>query len=294
LAILVDAASRIVIQGITGINGRNLASRMLEAGTPLVAGVTPGRGGKNVAGVPVFDSCWEAVQVTGANASFVSVPAPLMLDACLEAIEAGIRVVTAYTEGVPVTDSITLAAHARAHGAVVLGPNAAGCVSPGLANLSDLNDANLDRGRVGIVSKSGTLTYEVIDGLRRTGLGQSTIACLGGDPVVATGHADILRLFEEDPGTEAVVLVGEIGGRSELIAAEVIATMTKPVVAYIAGRSAPPGKPMGHAGALLGASEENVPAKSAALAGAGAVMAREVIDIAPLVADLFTRGVQRR
>ena len=165
MAILLDASSRIVIQGITGYNGRNTAGRMLEAGTPLVGGVTPGRGGQEVRGLPVFDSCAEAVAALGADASFVSVPAPFVRDACIEAVDAGIRLLAVYTEGVTLIDAIRIIAHAKRRGVTLLGPNSAGCVSPGGANLSDLNDAYLDEGRVGIVSKSGTLTYEVIDGL---------------------------------------------------------------------------------------------------------------------------------
>ncbi len=283
MAILVDAGSRIIIQGITGHNGRNTAGRMLEAGTPLVGGVTPGRGGETVAGLPVFDGCAEAVAALDANASFVSVPARFVLDAAREAVEAGIGLLCVYTEGVAVADAVRLIAHARARGAVVLGPNSAGCVSPGLANLSDLNDAYLDPGRVGIVSKSGTLTYEVIDGLRKEGLGVSTVVCLGGDPVIGTGHRDILARFEADPETDAVALLGEIGGRSEIDAAEIVGDMQTPVVALVVGRSAPPGKRMGHAGALLGGDDESAPAKSAALERAGAIVAEGIIEVAPLV-----------
>jgi succinyl-CoA synthetase alpha subunit len=287
VAILIDRASRIIIQGITGTNGRNAAGRMVEAGGPLVGGVTPGRGGRTVHGLPVYDSCREAVAALGANASFVSVPAPFVLAACREAIDAGIALMTVYTEGVPVADAIHVAAYARRRGAVVLGPNAAGCVSPGQANLSGLNDRYLDPGRVGIVSKSGTLTYEVIDGLRRQDLGESTVVCLGGDPVTATDHRDILARFEADPGTDLVVLIGEIGGRSELAAAEFIAAMRTPLIAYLAGRHAPPGKRMGHAGALLGAADENVLGKAAALARAGARVVDSVVDIAPLARRLL-------
>jgi succinyl-CoA synthetase alpha subunit len=289
MAILVGRDSRIIIQGITGYNGRNAAGRMLAGGTPLVGGVTPGRGGLKVLGLPVLDSCREAVSELDANASFVSVPAPFVLDACREAIEAGIELLAVYTEGVAVKDTLQIVAQAREHGVVLLGPNSAGCVSPGLANVSDLNDANLDPGKIGIVSKSGTLTYEVIDGLRRLGLGESTVVCLGGDPVVGSDHRDILNCFEADPETEVVVLVGEIGGRSELVAAEFIGSMETPVVAYLAGLHAPPGKRMGHAGALLGGAEENVPAKAAALQAAGAIVARTVLDIAPLVRRMVER-----
>lgn len=279
MAVLVDAATRILIQGITGHTGSNLANRMLDEGSPVIAGVSPSRPGGDVAGVPVFASCHEAIRATGANASFICVPAAFALDAALEAIDAGISIIVVYAEGVPVHDALAISAYGRARGVCVLGPNAAGCISPGLANLSDLNAKLLMPGPVGIVSKSGTLTYEVIDGLNKRSLGQSTVACLGGDPVVGTSHAAVLEMFEKDPETRAVVLIGEIGGRSELDAAEVVARMRKPVVAYIAGLHAPPGKRMGHAGALLGSPEENVPGKRAALERAGAHVVSDVLAI---------------
>ena len=286
MAILVDRGSRIIIQGMTGYNGRNIASRMLEGGTPLIGGVTPGRGGDRVHGLPVVDSCREAVEQFGANASFISVPARFAEQACSEAVDAGIRVLTVYTEGVPIADAIRMAAHARAHGAVLLGPNAAGCVSPGQANLSDINDKNLDSGRVGIVSKSGTLACEVVDALRDAGMGESTVVCLGGDPVTGTSHRDILERFERDPATGCVALLGEIGGRAELLAAEFVPRMTKPVVAFIAGRSAPPAKRMGHAGALLLSGEEGAVAKTVALRTAGAVIASEITDVVDRIREI--------
>ncbi|WP_137389977.1 succinate--CoA ligase subunit alpha [Rhodoligotrophos defluvii] len=279
MAILVGRNSRIIIQGITGGVGRNLASRFLDEGSPLVAGVSPRNPGGEVAGLPVYASCYEAVAKAGATASFISVPAPRMLDAALEAVDAGIGTIVAYAEGVPMLDALRMAAYARARGARLIGPNAAGCISPGEANLSDLNAALLRRGRIGVVSKSGTLTYEVIADLNRRGLGQSTVVCLGGDPVIGTSHRDVLELFERDDETDAIILIGEIGGRSELDAAEFIKTAGKPVIAYIAGRHAPPGKRMGHAGALMGAPDENVPGKQAALRAAGAWVVDSLFDI---------------
>jgi succinyl-CoA synthetase alpha subunit len=231
MAILVDAATRVLIQGITGHTERNLANRMLDEGSPVIAGVSPSRRGGDVAGIPVFASCHEAVRATGADASFICVPAAFALNAALEAIDAGVTTIVVYAEGVPVHDALTLTAHGRARGARILGPNAAGCISPGLANLSDLNAKLLMPGPIGIVSKSGTLTYEVIDSLNKLGLGQSVVVCLGGDPVVGTSHADVLGMFEADSDTRAVVLIGEIGGRSELDAADIVGTMHK------AGRS---------------------------------------------------------
>ncbi|HLI14412.1 MAG TPA: succinate--CoA ligase subunit alpha [Alphaproteobacteria bacterium] len=283
MAILVDKASRIIVQGMTGRVGAAIAARMVESGSPVVGGVAPGRGGRKVAGLPVVDSCYAAVAELDATASFVSVPAAHALDACLEAIDAGIEVIVAYTEGVPVADAIQMASYARARGVVLIGPNSAGCVSPGMANLSDLNDAYMRPGRIGIVSKSGTMTYEVIDALDAVGLGQSTIVCLGGDPVTGSGHTEMLERFEADSATEAVVLLGEIGGRSELEAAAFVARMTKPVVAYIAGRHAPAGKRMGHAGALLGSPEENAPGKIEALRRAGAVIVDDLTAVGKAV-----------
>lgn len=285
MAILADAGSRIIIQGITGTTGRNLAGRLVEEGGPLVGGVSPARAGSEVAGRPVFATCYEAVAEAGANASFISVPAPRVLDAALEAIDAGIGTIVVYAEGVPVLDATRMVAFARSRGARLIGPNAAGVISPGFANLSDLGAANLRPGRVGIVSKSGTLTYEVIEDLNRHGLGQSTVVCLGGDPVIGMSHRDALTLFEADQGTDAIVLIGEIGGRSEHEAARFVATALKPVIAYIAGRHAPPGKRMGHAGALTGGPEEDVPGKEDALRAAGARIADTLFSIGDIVRE---------
>ena len=279
MAVLVDDTSRIVVQGATGRTGRNLVERMVAEGGPVVGGISPSRAGGEVAGLPVYGSCYEAVAALDAKTSFVCVPAPFAGDAALEAIDAGIATLVIYTEGLPVHDAVEVCAFARARDARVIGPNAAGCISPGLANLSDLNARLLMPGPVGIVSKSGTLTYEVIDSLIGHGLGQTTVACLGGDPVVGTSHGEVLEMFEEDPATRAVVLIGEIGGRSELDAAHVVKRMSKPVIAYIAGRYAPPGKRMGHAGALLGTSDENVPGKRAALEKAGAIVVSDLLKI---------------
>ena len=281
-----DRHSRILVQGITGNTGRNLAERMVGRGGALVAGVTPGKGGAVVHGVPVFDSCQAAVVATGGDASLVVVPPPFVKDACLDAIAAGVKTIVVYTEGVPLHDAMTIAALARARGTVLLGPNSAGCVTPGQANLSDLHDDYLQAGRVGIVSKSGTLAAEVVIGLQRLGLGESSVVCLGGDPVIGSDHADILRLFAADDETDAVVLIGEIGGRSELLAAETVVGMTKPVVAYIAGRSAPLAKAMGHAGAIVG-RDDSAPVKISALRTAGAAVVEVIGDVASLVSRVL-------
>lgn len=285
MGILIGAHDRVIVQGITGGSGRTTADRMLEYRTPIVGGVTPGKGGQRVAGLPVFDSVRQMVDELGATASFITVPPAFARDACLEAIDAGLRTVVIYTERVPLHDTMQICAYARGRSTTVLGPNSAGCVTPGAANLSDLNDANLRPGRVGIVSKSGTLTYEVIDGLNRLGLGQSTVVCLGGDPLIATHFADVLPLFEADPETSAVALIGEIGGTAELEAAAVVRGMTKPVIAYVAGRSAPTGKRMGHAGAIVERGHETAAAKIEAFRDAGARVAALVTEIAPLIAS---------
>jgi succinyl-CoA synthetase alpha subunit len=271
MGILLNADSRLIIQGITGQVGRNTAGRMKEAGTPLVGGVTPGHSGQTLDGVPVFDCCNEAVAEVGATGSLVLVPAPFCMDACLEAIDAGLGLVSVYTDNVPLADTIRIRAAARARGAVVLGPNSAGTVTPGMANLSDLNDSFLSPGTVGIVAKSGAITYEVVDMVQAQGRGVSSVVCLGGDPVLCTGYREVLEHFRGDPGTEAVVLIGEIGGGLELLAIDVIAAMGKPVIAHVLGRHAPPGKRMGHAGALVGRGD-GARAKAARLREAGAVV----------------------
>jgi succinyl-CoA synthetase alpha subunit len=286
MGILLNADCRLIIQGITGQVGRNAAGRMREAGTPLVGGVTPGRGGQTVEGVPVFDSCHEAVAEVGATGSLVLVPAPFCMDACLEAINAGLGLVSVYTDNVPLADTIRIRAAARTRGAVVLGPNSAGTVTPGVANLSDLNDSFLLPGTVGIVAKSGAITYEVADMVRAQGCGVSSVVCLGGDPVLCTGYREVLERFRADPGTEAVVLIGEIGGGLELLAIDVIADMGKPVIAHVLGRHAPPGKRMGHAGALVGQGDD-ARAKAARLGEAGAVVVENFWQIGERLAQVL-------
>ena len=283
MAILIDANSRILIQGITGPTGRAYAERMVASGTPLVGGVAPGRGGQTVAGVPVFDSVEDAVSATGADAALSAVRTALASGATLEALAAGIRTLVVYTENVPLHDAIRMRAYARARGARLLGPNSAGVISPGQANLSDINDANVRPGRIGIVSKSGTLTYEVVEDLQACGLGESSIVCLGGDPVLGTTYTDILKLFEADPDTDLVVLIGEPGGRLEYDAIECIGRMRKPVVAYIAAQNAPPEKRMGHAGAIYESGDTTGPAKLAAFRAVGCEAVGRVTEVAAAV-----------
>lgn len=285
MAILVDEKSRILIQGITGNFGRTFAAVMRAGGTPLVAGVSPGKGGTTVEEVPVYDDVALAVARHRADVALIPVPAPLMRDAAFEALAAGIRLMVLYAERVPVHDAAEIIALARLKGVTVFGPNSAGLASPGRANVSDLHDRILRPGPVGVVSKSGTLTYEVIDGLVRHGLGVSTVVCLGGDPIVGTGYPEVLQRFEADPETRAIVLIGEIGGQAELRAAECIRDrIRKPVFGYIAGQSAPPGKRMGHAGALVSGGNDSAAAKIEALKAAGVTMGRLPQDLPPLVA----------
>ena len=290
MAIIVDETSRILIQGITGPTGRSYAQRMVANGTPLVGGVAPGRQGQSVAGVPVFDNVEDAIAATGADAVLSAVRNSLAMGAALEALAAGIRTLVVYTENVPLHDAIRMRAYARARGARLLGPNSAGVVSPGKANLADLNDANLRPGRIGIVSKSGTLTYEVIDDLQARGFGESSVVCLGGDPVIGTTYADVLPLFDADAGTDLVILIGEPGGRLEYDAITAMRTMSKPVVAYIAAQNAPPEKRMGHAGAIYDSGDTTAAAKLAAFRAAGCEAVGRVTEVTAAVERTLQRA----
>lgn len=290
MAIIVDETSRILIQGITGPTGRSYARRMVANGTPLVGGVAPGRQGQVVEGVPVFDDVEAAIAATGANAALSAVRNSLAMGAALEALAAGIQTLVVYTENVPLHDAIRMRAYARAKGATLLGPNSAGVISPGKANLADLNDVNLRPGRIGIVSKSGTLTYEVIDDIQERGFGESSVVCLGGDPVVGTGYADVLPLFDADPETDLVVLIGEPGGRMEYDAIEALKRMSKPVVAYVTAQNAPPEKRMGHAGAIYDSGDTTAAAKLAAFRAAGCEAVGRVTE----VADAVERALRRK
>jgi len=290
MAILVDEKTKVLIQGITGNVGRGFAERMKAGGTKVVAGVTPGKGGQRLFDIPIFDSVEDALSATDANTSFLVVPAPFVRDAAIEALLAGVKKLIIYTEGVPVHDAIRMISYAKIRNATLVGPNSAGVVSPGKANVSDLSDRILSEGSVGIVSKSGTITYEVIDGLNELRLGQSTVVCLGGDPVLGTTYVDALKLFEADQQTRFVVLIGEIGGMAEVNAADCINKMRKPVIAYIAGQAAPPGKRIGHAGAIITRGKDTAGAKMEALKDAGAIVAQQLADIR----DLARRTVESR
>jgi len=286
MSVLVDRDTRVVVQGITGHQGTVHAREMRLFGTSVVAGVTPGKAGTEVEGVPVFDSVRDAVEATHANASSIFVPAPYARDALLEAVDAGIRLCVVVTEHIPFHDMLVMYHYARSKGTRIIGPNCPGIASPGASKVGIIPNVVFRPGRIGVISRSGTLTYEIVSGIKETGLGQSTCIGLGGDPVVGTTFVDALPLFEADPDTDALVMVGEIGGTAEEDAAEYIRHhFTKPVVAYISGRSAPPGKRMGHAGAIITRGKGTAQTKVAALEAAGARVARLPYEIPTLVGE---------
>jgi succinyl-CoA synthetase alpha subunit len=287
VAILVGAETRLLVQGLTGSEGRFHGLRNRAYGTRLVAGVTPGKGGQDVEGVPIFDTVAAAVAATDANTAMVFVPAPFAADAMYEAIAAGIRTVVCITEGVPAHEMLDLYAHVRARGVTLIGPNCPGVLSPGKANVGIIPAEIFREGSVGLVSRSGTLTYQIGHELTQLGLGNSTIVGIGGDPIVGSSFIDILARFEADEQTEQVVMVGEIGGDEEEKAAAFIeAEMSKPVVAYIAGFTAPPGKTMGHAGAIISGSSGTAQAKKEALEARGIRVGTTPTETAELVAEL--------
>lgn len=286
MTVLVDRETRVVVQGITGHQGTVHTAQMKAFGTQVVAGVTPGKGGGQVEGVPVFDSVAQAVERTGANASVIFVPAPFARDAFLEAADAGVRLVVIVTEHIPFHDMLTMYYYGRLRNVRIIGPNCPGIGAPGKAKVGIIPNVVFRPGRVGVISRSGTLTYEIVNGIKEVGLGQSTCIGLGGDPVVGTSFVDALPFFEEDPETDLLVLVGEIGGTAEEEAADYIRHhFTKPVVAYIAGRSAPPGKRMGHAGAIIDRGRGTAESKLNALRGVGATVADFPYDVPTLVAQ---------
>ncbi|HTP53675.1 MAG TPA: succinate--CoA ligase subunit alpha [Thermoplasmata archaeon] len=294
MSVLVDGATRVVVQGITGHQGTVHTRGMKEFGTQVVAGVTPAKAGATVEGVPVFDSVREAVAATRANASCIFVPAPFAKDALIEAVDAGLRLAVVVTEHIPFHDMLVMYHYARSKGARIIGPNCPGIAAPGKAKVGIIPNVVFRPGRIGVVSRSGTLTYEIVSGIKEHGLGQSTCLGLGGDPVTGTSFVDALPLFESDPETDILVLVGEIGGTAEEDAAEYIQHhFTKPVVAYIAGRSAPAGKRMGHAGAIISRGRGTAETKLAALEKAGARVARFPYEIPDLVAGLVAERTRR-
>jgi succinyl-CoA synthetase alpha subunit len=290
MSILINKSTRLLVQGITGREGEFHTRQMLAYGTNVVGGVTPGRGGQTMADVPVFDSVADGVRATDADTSVIFVPAPFAMDAIIEAVDGGIGLVVCITEGIPTLDMLRAYQYVQGKGARLIGPNCPGLITPGEAKVGILPGHITKPGPVGLVSRSGTLTYEVVNQLSERGLGQSTCLGIGGDPIIGTSFVDALSLFEADPQTEAVVLIGEIGGTDENQAASFIATsMSKPVVGFIAGRTAPPGKRMGHAGAIISGGTGTAAEKMAALADAGVKVAELPSEVAPLVAQVLGR-----
>ncbi|MFP5351854.1 MAG: succinate--CoA ligase subunit alpha [Actinomycetota bacterium] len=292
MAILIDDKTKLVVQGLTGREGSFHAGRNKEYGTDLVAGVTPGKGGTDVDGVPIFDTVAEAVAETGANTSMVFVPARFAADAVLESYDAGIDVIVAITENIPAMDMARTVPYLRAaeREVTLIGPNCPGLISPGKANVGIIPGEICSPGPVGLVSRSGTLTYQIVHELTQRGIGQSTCVGIGGDPIPGSNFIDILAKFEADPDTKVIAMVGEIGGDAEERAAAYIKeNVSKPVVAYIAGRTAPPGKRMGHAGAIISGSKGTAAAKEEALRAAGIPVAANPTAVAEEVAKILNR-----
>jgi succinyl-CoA synthetase alpha subunit len=286
MAVLIDRDTRVVVQGITGKEGSFHALRNKRYGTQLVAGVTPGKAGQSVDGVPVFDTVAEAVTESVANTSLVFVPARFAADAVFEAVDAGVTVIVCITEGIPVMDMARVYNYLRGKEHVLIGPNCPGLISPGKANVGIIPDEICIEGPVGLVSRSGTLTYQIVHELTQRGMGQSTCIGIGGDPIIGSGFVEILERFEADPETRVAILVGEIGGDDEERAARFISEhMTKPVVAYVAGFTAPPGKRMGHAGAIITGSRGTAQAKAEAFESAGVRVGRNPTQVADYVKE---------
>jgi succinyl-CoA synthetase alpha subunit len=288
VAIIVDNDTRLVVQGLTGSEGRFHGLRNRNYGTNVVAGVTPGKGGQDVEGIPVYNTVAEAVAEAGANTTLIFVPARFAIDAIYEAVDAGIGTVICITEHIPAHDMLRVYTYIRGKRVTMIGPNCPGVLSPGKANVGIIPAEIFSEGAIGLVSRSGTLTYQIGHELTQLGLGNSTIVGIGGDPVVGSSFIDVLERFEADPETELIVLVGEIGGDEEEKAARFVQEhVTKPVLAYIAGFSAPPGKTMGHAGAIISGSAGTAQAKKEALEAVGIRVGTTPTEVAQLVADKF-------
>ncbi len=291
MSILVDENTRVVVQGITGREGTFHTQQMKAYGTKIVAGVTPGKGGTMHEGVPVFDTVEQAVRETGANTSVIYVPAAFAADAILEAADAGIALVVCITEGIPVLDMVKVMAFLKDRPTRLIGPNCPGVISPGKCKVGIMPGHIHREGSIGVVSRSGTLTYEAVWQLTQRGLGQSTCVGIGGDPIVGTSFVDVLRLFEQDAQTKAVVLIGEIGGTAEEEAAAFVrACMTKPVIGFVAGQTAPPGRRMGHAGAIISGGQGTAAEKMRAMEAAGIHVVRSPAEIGATVARVMERG----
>lgn len=280
MSVLVGKETRLVVQGFTGSEGSFHAKQMIEYGTNVVGGVTPGKGGQKHLDLPVFDTVADAVEKEGANTSIIFVPPAFAADAITEAAFAGIKVIICITEGIPVRDMIIAKQIVSSHGATLIGPNCPGVITPGEAKVGIMPGMIFKPGNVGLISRSGTLTYEAVDQLTKAGLGQSTAIGIGGDPVIGTNHTDAVKLFQDDPDTNAIVLIGEIGGSAEEEAAAYIKEhVTKPVVAFIAGSTAPPGRRMGHAGAIISGGKGTAQDKKKALSDAGITVVESPAEI---------------
>ena len=285
MSVFIDNGTRLVVQGITGRDGSFHARQMMEYGTQVVAGVTPGKGGQHFEGtVPIFDTVHDAVQATGANTSVIYVPPMYAADAIMEAAAAGVRLIVCITEGVPVLDMTRVYPYVQEHGARLIGPNCPGLITPGASKVGIIPGRICAPGPVGVVSRSGTLTYEVVNALTRAGIGQTTCVGIGGDPINGTNFIDCLAAFEADPHTRAVAMMGEIGGTDEQEAARFVKEhMTKPVVGFIAGQTAPPGRRMGHAGAIISGSAGTAAEKIEAFRAAGMGVADRPVDFVELI-----------
>ena len=285
MSILINKDTKVICQGITGNSGRFHTKHMLEYGTKILAGVTPGKGGSQVYGIPVFDSVKEAVEKTECDTSIIYVPAPFAADAIIEAVEAGIKLIICITEGIPTIDMLRVKAYLTTKTTRLIGPNCPGIITPGESKIGIMPGYIHTPGTVGVVSRSGTLTYEAVWQLTKRNIGQSTCIGIGGDPVIGTSFIDVLKLFQEDNGTKAIVLIGEIGGSAEEEAAEFIKReMTKPVISFIAGLTAPEGKRMGHAGAIIASGKGTVEEKVYCLRDANVTVVNNPADIGETVA----------
>ncbi|HEX9582562.1 MAG TPA: succinate--CoA ligase subunit alpha [Gemmatimonadales bacterium] len=287
MSVFINHDTRLVVQGITGRDGSFHARQMLEYGTAIVAGVTPGKGGQTFEQrVPVFNTVAEAARETGANASVIYVPAGFAADAIYEAADAGLKMIVCITEGIPVLDMTRVLPYVRERGARLLGPNCPGAISPGECKVGIIPGQICRPGSIGVVSRSGTLTYEIVHQLSGAGLGQSTCVGIGGDPLIGTSFVDCLEAFQNDPATEAIVMIGEIGGTDEQTAARAVRErITKPVVGFIAGQTAPPGRRMGHAGAIISGSSGTAAEKMAAFRDAGIAVMNRPADVVPLIRE---------
>lgn len=291
MSILINKKTKVLVQGVTGREGEFHTRQMLDYGTNVVAGVTPGKGGQFIEHgddtVPVFNTVREAVEMTDADTSVIFVPPPFGADAILEAVDAGVTGIVCITEGIPTQDMMRCYRFLEERNGWMIGPNCPGLITPGECKIGIMPADIFSAGDIGIVSRSGTLTYEIVDELTRAGLGQSTCVGIGGDPIIGSSFVDVLRWFEEDPATKAVVMAGEIGGNDEEKAAEFIKTMTKPVIGFIAGKTAPAGKRMGHAGAIVSGSAGTAKAKIEAMEAAGAKVAELPSQIPQMVQDVL-------